>query len=68
MASKRHLRRRQCENKKRFASSEEGRRHIPPKVNNVFYNVYRCQFCKGYHVGRQGVKAHNAHRERIRAK
>lgn len=49
MASKRHQRRRSCENKHRYDTSTEAdqaARRLPGRW------VYRCGFCAGWHVGR----------------
>ena len=52
MASKRHVRRKSCEgkfrheNKTTAISHEIGLRRLGERVV-----VYKCRFCKGYHVG-----------------
>lgn len=56
MSSKRRIRRKQCESKKRYSTREEAERAIA----QIFYhshgypgklNVYHCKFCGGWHVG-----------------
>ncbi|NMC73191.1 MAG: hypothetical protein GYA56_02345 [Geobacteraceae bacterium] len=56
MASKRRIRRRQCDGKRRFCSSREARKAMHAviragKVNGGILHVYRCCFCGGYHFG-----------------
>lgn len=46
MASKRHIRRRQCEGKRRFESYESALRFCFDGMR-----PYYCVFCRGYHVG-----------------
>jgi hypothetical protein len=63
MSSKRHLRRRQCEGKKRHASYQHAMIHLC-KLKQTFGDggqiPYRCQFCGGWHVGHPiGLKAEN---------
>lgn len=59
MSSKRRLRRKACDGKQRHESAAEGLQHIrelrrKDAVQGQHHgriNVYRCKFCKGYHVG-----------------
>lgn len=56
MASKRHIRRKQCGGKKRFESHGEahGIMHSLISSGNKrggWLHVYFCKFCKGYHFG-----------------
>lgn len=46
MASKRHIRRKQCEFKIRFDSMERAEKYARNGTEPYF-----CQFCKGFHVG-----------------
>lgn len=56
MASKRRLRRKACEGKRRYQSVADAQPHI----TNLYrrrkaygtLQAYKCQFCGGYHVGR----------------
>lgn len=56
MASKRHIRRRQCSGKVRHASRDGA----VAALRSLIYaspsrrgqmNTYRCKFCRGYHIG-----------------
>ncbi len=54
MASKRRLRRKSCDGKVRHADAAGGLAHIGRLARSGSggsMNVYRCQFCKGYHIG-----------------
>lgn len=55
MSSKRRLRRRQCEGKRRFPDVESAtlrRRYLQRKNDDGRpMNIYLCKFCGGYHVG-----------------
>ena len=58
MASKRRLRRRQCEGKKRYTSRAEA---VTAAINyqrkfGARKNAYNCKFCKGWHFGTQPWK------------
>lgn len=63
MASKRRLRRRACEQKKRYESKEDATNH------GVFDNLvaYNCPHCHGWHVGRRKQKQIRAVRQRRRS-
>jgi hypothetical protein len=53
MSSKRHIRRKSCEGKVRYATVEEARKRLRGGMN-----AYRCKFCGGYHIGhRPGTTA-----------
>lgn len=58
MASKRRLRRKQCDGKRRYESAPDALAGIKAlhraKGYQGFLSVYRCQFCKGYHFGHNG--------------
>lgn len=59
MSSKRHLRRNSCTGKQQHRTAEEGLRHIGQlrrsgQIAGFRMNVYRCQFCKQYHIGHAG--------------
>lgn len=55
MASKRRIRRKQCEGKKRYSDKEECEytmrkvRKKNPSWQRL--NTYKCKFCKGWHFG-----------------
>lgn len=54
MSSKRAVRRRMCDGKVRHDDSQTAavhRRVMQQKNYTGPMNVYRCQFCKGYHIG-----------------
>ena len=51
MSSKRRIRRRSCEGKIRHRDSFEATSHVKG-LGGFPYHVYKCKFCKGYHVGR----------------
>lgn len=60
MASKRHIRKNMCTGKYRYqdtVSAEKARNWATSHYKQPF-TYYRCQFCKGYHIG------HNFQRER----
>lgn len=68
MSSKRHMRRRACENKKRYESVEDAS-HASRKMRRAFeggtWAAYRCPFCGGWHVGRRDRRSSdNAERRR----
>ncbi len=55
MSSKRHLRRKACEGKRRFTDYNEAR-YIEKQLiiqgdQSRKLNVYKCPFCHCYHVG-----------------
>lgn len=55
MSSKRRIRRRSCKSKVRHATVEAGQ-HAIRQLNRARgyqgrLDVYRCQFCGGFHVG-----------------
>jgi hypothetical protein len=57
MASKRRLRRRSCQTKRRFGSNEEAQAAVRRRVASSGGKLggqlltYRCPFCNGYHIG-----------------
>ena len=55
MSSKRAIRRRQCDGKKRHATAADAMLARATLNRSKGYqgrmNVYRCQFCRGYHIG-----------------
>lgn len=55
MASKRGVRRKSCEGKRRYESRQEARwwlsRYTAERGYAGHMNVYRCQFCGGWHMG-----------------
>jgi hypothetical protein len=53
MASKRRLRRKRCEKKKRYDTQEHANNDAVALMRRVNHrlSVYKCQFCKGWHVG-----------------
>lgn len=62
MSSKRRLRRRACESKRRYDTAYEAysaRRSVQSRNEKVRgyttrMNVYKCKFCGGYHTGHVG--------------
>jgi hypothetical protein len=54
MASKRHLRRRQCESKKKYKNEKEVKTALVALIKGTGYSggYYKCHFCKNYHIGR----------------
>ena len=59
MASKRHIRKRSCESKRKYDNVQDAlktalRLGKDPANNgiNVHYNVYKCKFCNKLHIGR----------------
>lgn len=54
MASKRRVRRRSCESKRRFATQTEavGAAKAASKNRGVYMGTYRCRFCHRWHFGR----------------
>lgn len=56
MASKRHIRRKQCESKRRFPDHDSANSAMrllifSGKKNGGYLHVYKCCFCRGYHFG-----------------
>ncbi len=55
MASKRNLRRKNCESKKQFASRTEAFRTIRwmqhKEPDNDWLNAYVCRYCGAWHIG-----------------
>lgn len=55
MASKRRIRNRECTSKEKYESSSEGLTaiyHVKRRTGDTSkFNVYRCKFCKKYHIG-----------------
>lgn len=54
MSSKRRIRRRSCTGKIRHADRAHAVQHMLGlrRRSPALLNVYRCPFCKGWHVGR----------------
>jgi hypothetical protein len=67
MSSKRHLRRKACENKRKFPSQEAAfaclRKFPRPVLAVRSMRIYRCQFCGGFHIGHESLPT-NRHKER----
>lgn len=64
MSSKRRLRRRECERKKRYATPEAARRDAwrVSQRESLQIHAYHCPHCRGYHVGhRPGAFHDTAH-------
>lgn len=56
MASKRRIRRKQCSNKRRYATRLEAEGTMKEvirkgKKHGGWLNVYSCRFCGGFHFG-----------------
>lgn len=54
MASKRRLRRKACEGKRRYDTPEAAQAakyRLRRQTMETRMNVYRCQFCNKYHIG-----------------
>jgi hypothetical protein len=54
MASKRRIRRRRCDKKKRYKTKEEACKDIwilMKKQPGDKFNWWKCKHCKGWHVG-----------------
>lgn len=61
MASKRRIRRKCCDGKRRYESKEEAGKALYGLVMNTKVtfremNIYRCRFCKKYHIGHKPKK------------
>ena len=58
MASKRHLRRKQCQGKVRYVSQDEAKRMsmLVGGRHRSFLLPYHCEFCNGYHYGHPNSK------------
>jgi hypothetical protein len=69
MASKRRIRRKACEGKRQHETRPEANFHKMMLINNHLADpgslwVYRCDFCKKWHVGHPPAKLlakHNFH-------
>jgi hypothetical protein len=60
MASKRRIRRRQCEGKVRHETLPDALRHsrsLSAHEGGSRIAAYRCQFCGGFHVGHSSMRA-----------
>lgn len=62
MSSKRHQRRKACDGKRRYETSEEAVKLACYLTHRDGYpmRAYKCQFCRGYHVGhmpRKNIRA-----------
>jgi hypothetical protein len=72
MASKRHARRKQCTGKKRHDTSDAAYAHRRwiARTQETYGRlvVYKCSFCKKYHVGTESAKRAKARKanQRIR--
>lgn len=68
MSSKRRLRRRECEKKQRYSSREIAARFLAWMQHvgraRPGLHVYECQFCHGYHLGRE---TRHLRRKRVKA-
>ncbi len=64
MSSKRRIRRRNCDKKKRYVTIEEanGARTSLWKNGERGLNIYKCQFCNGYHIGHRNRNQANGYR------
>ena len=53
MASKRHVRRKQCEGKLKFPDQPAAQRAAAShmKTYGQWMTGYRCKFCNGFHIG-----------------
>lgn len=52
MASKRHQRQKSCVGKRRYVSQQEAWRVVGrSRAQGYGVEMYRCQFCGGWHVG-----------------
>ena len=70
MSSKRRLRRRSCESKKRYADAGIADREAQFMSSKfgASWRAYKCQFCNGYHVGRPNHNQKQSMRARHTAK
>lgn len=62
MSSKRRVRRKSCERKKRYETSAEAGNVLKFYTVGSGYHVYKCDFCGGYHIGRMSAKRKEAAR------
>jgi hypothetical protein len=53
MSSKRRLRRRSCERKRRYDRLAAIKRAKSLRHRSASYHAYECAFCGGWHVGRR---------------
>lgn len=53
MASKRHLRRKSCDGKKKYPNSAiaSNAAFARGRISKSWIIPYRCKFCGGYHIG-----------------
>ena len=52
MASKRRLRRKQCEGKRKFADAQEATAFLKATYSaSAAMNSYHCGFCRSWHLG-----------------
>ncbi len=60
MASKRKQRRKVCGTKVKYPTVESAKRVVfflaKKDSSNNYLNVYKCPFCKAYHIGHSGIR------------
>lgn len=60
MASKRRIRRKKCGSKRRYLTAQDALAGMHKlhraKGYQGFMDVYRCEFCNGYHFGHHNIK------------
>lgn len=68
MSSKRHLRRKKCERKIRFASAgaARDRARAIQRAGGYLLNVYPCEFCGGWHIGHPPARVEAATADNVR--
>lgn len=72
MASKRAIRRRACDGKRRYADAKEARGGVwnlrrSGKAEGAMLAVYRCQFCGGFHFGHPPARVRQSMRTKASA-
>lgn len=64
MASKRHLRRRSCQYKRRYPPTDQGRAEAGRLAARLGLGVYHCPSCGGIHIGHSRWQNNVARREK----
>ncbi len=57
MSSKRRIRRKSCEGKRRHKTHEDAMKELRGCSVKTGLRIYKCQFCHHYHVGHMSARA-----------
>lgn len=66
MASKRRLRRKSCEGKKKFDNQTDAIKTVMRmKSDGESVHAYKCNFCNGWHVGHYHKRTHKTELSKV---